>query len=235
MYLGYCGLLTGQHLGNSPWSVSLNQRFIGKQKVPYLPTIQALLAGVQNVGFTLRDALLEQPSYTVAAAHLRSVKIPAPAYLIAAGSQRGEGVVITRDRNGTSEAHGTGRGFWPLDVASGAWYRLETNFDNWEPITDGRRQAAHKSMDKLGQAGADTAGLIQVLSTPPVLADDTTYTASMQNDVGEYSTLVRQHDAQSAAQLWQRKLDHVSEQLQLVVKWFRSQQASTPTFVEFSR
>ena len=59
--------------------------------------------------------------------------------------------------------------------------------------------------------------LPQVLSTPPVLADDTTYTATMRNDAGEYTTLVREHSTRSAAALWERKLAHVSRELQQVL------------------
>ncbi len=128
MYVGYCGLLTGQKLlpnGSAAWSLSLDQRFYGAKKVPYVGTIEALLAGVQNVGFTLRDALQFNESYATATAHLGTVEIPAPAYLIVAGTDTNEGAVITRDRNGTSKAAGTGRGFWPLDVDAGAWYRPE--------------------------------------------------------------------------------------------------------------
>merc|ERR1712151_594760 len=141
----------------------------------YIPTVKAFMKGVQNVGFTLRDALRDHADYNSALPDLKHKHIPAPAYLIASGVNKDEGAVITRDRNGTASALGTGRGFWSLDSAKGAWYRLETNFDNWLPFTDGRRKAAHKSMDALGQNGADAAGLMSVLSKPPVLSRDTTY------------------------------------------------------------
>jgi hypothetical protein len=224
MYIGYCGLLTGQKLhsnGSAAWSVSLNQRFIGKEPVPYVPTIKALLSGVQNLGFTLRDALRQQADYIAAIGHLGTTPLPAPAYLAVAGTQHGEGAIITRDRNGTSDAAGTGRGLWKLDAASGGWYRLETNYDNWLPFSDGRRKAAHNSMDALGQSGADSKGLLGVLSTAPVLADDTTYTSTMSNAAGEYTTLVREHPAATDAVRTARKLARVSQELHRVLEWYR--------------
>ncbi len=108
----------------------------------------------------------------------------------------------------------------------GRRFRLETNFDNWEPITDGRRQAATKAMDALGREHADSDGLLQVLSTPPVLATDTTYTATMANRAGEYNTLVRTHDdmaPEARAALTAEKLERVRQEMRAVVEWYRKQ------------
>eukprot|EP01059_Diplonema_ambulator_P005788 TRINITY_DN15578_c0_g1_i1.p1 TRINITY_DN15578_c0_g1~~TRINITY_DN15578_c0_g1_i1.p1 ORF type:complete len:396 (+),score=151.76 TRINITY_DN15578_c0_g1_i1:55-1242(+) len=227
MYLGYCGLLTGQHYtspNSASWSISLNQRFYGKSVIPYEDTIKELLAGVQNVGFTLRDALTSVSSFTAGTALMRNKPIPAPAYLIMAGTQNDEGVVITRDRNGTSDAWGTGRGYWPLNVTGGDWYRLETNFDNWEPITDGRRQAAHKSLDALGQTNADIYGLNMTLSTPPVLAPTTTYTANMFNAAGYYQTICRTHTQQANELRKAEMVKQVRAKMLNLLKWWREQQ-----------
>eukprot|EP01065_Artemidia_motanka_P013865 TRINITY_DN1781_c0_g1_i1.p1 TRINITY_DN1781_c0_g1~~TRINITY_DN1781_c0_g1_i1.p1 ORF type:complete len:424 (+),score=171.92 TRINITY_DN1781_c0_g1_i1:63-1274(+) len=226
MYVGYCGLLTGQKLnsdGTGAWAVSLDQRFYGKTVIPYIPTIKQFLAGVQNVGFFLRDTLTSAPDFETALPLLKDTKIPAPSYLIASGLKAGEGAVITRDRNGTSYAAGTGRGFWPIDADKGAWYRLETNFDNWEPLTDGRRKHAHEGMDALGQSGADMDGIFSVLSTPPVLAKDTTYTAMMINEAGFYRTTVREHSAKESAERTAKMQESVSKKMQDLVAWYRQQ------------
>lgn len=226
MYVGYLGLLTGQRLnpdGTGAWAISLDQRFYGQKVIPYIPTVKEFLSGVQNVGFFLRDMLTNEESYTSALPKLQSVAIPAPAYLIVSGVGNNEGVIITRDRNGTSKALGTGRGFWPLDVDSGAWYRLETNFDNWEPLTDGRRKHAHAGMDALSRDSLSLDGIMGVLSTPPVLADDTTYTALMHNDAGFYSTTVREHPAEVAEKRRQELLGNVAVKLRDLVAWWKSQ------------
>ena len=59
---------------------------------------------------------------------------------MSAGLGNHEGAVITRNRNGTDESGH--RGVWKMGTPPASWYRLETNFDNWKPLTDGRRQAA---------------------------------------------------------------------------------------------
>lgn len=225
MYVGYLGLLTGQRLnpdGTGAWGISLDQRFYGEKVIPYIPTVKEMLAGVQNVGFFLRDTIINEESYAAALPKLQNVAIPAPAYLIVSGLNKDEGVIITRDRNGTSKAWGTGRGFWPLDTASGAWYRLETNFDNWEPLTDGRRKHAHEGMDALGAQGVTLDGIFKVLSTPPVLASDTTYTALMQNDAGFYSTTVREHPSDEAERRRQEMLPNVALKLRDLFAWWKA-------------
>jgi hypothetical protein len=124
-------------------------------------------------------------------------------YLTVAGLNNSEGAVLTRNRNGTDESGGNG--VWAMDKPPASWYRLETNFDNWRKITDGRRAAAHKSMDALGQAGAaNFDGLLEVLGKPPVLASDTTYTAFMSAALGVYGAVVRSHPGADAAELQAR-------------------------------
>ena len=224
MYLGYSGLLTGQHVeggDRATWSLSLNERFYGKDWVPYQGTIEEILAGVQNAGFTLRDALMDVPSYEAATALLREKPMPAPAYLTLSGLAAGDGVVITRDRNGTSHAAGTGRGYWKVDTSVGDWYRMETNFDNWEPLTDGRRKVANEGMHAIGQAGANLTGLLHVLETDKVLNSETTYTAMMLNEASYYRTIVREHsDAANAARTQKMHLD-VKKKMETLFAWFK--------------
>eukprot|EP01064_Diplonema_japonicum_P039309 TRINITY_DN981_c0_g2_i1.p1 TRINITY_DN981_c0_g2~~TRINITY_DN981_c0_g2_i1.p1 ORF type:complete len:412 (+),score=145.06 TRINITY_DN981_c0_g2_i1:35-1237(+) len=226
MYIGYCGVLTGQHFetpNRAEWSISLDQRFYGKSVIPYEDTIKELRAGTQNVGFTLRDALYTEANFTAATKLLGAKPIPAPAYLIVGGVEKGDGVVITRDRNGTSAASGTGRGYWPIDTSNGAWYRLETNFDNWEPITDGRRKTANDGMHSIGQSGANNEGLLKVLSTPNVLNDGTTYTAQMQNDIGYYYTIAREHSAEANAKTNAEMRKTVRAKMVNLLHWFRTE------------
>ena len=65
----------------------------------------------------------------------------------------------------------------------------------WKPLTDGRRKHANDAMAALGRGNADADHLTAVLSVPPVLADDTTYTAAWANALpGTYRTLVRTHE-----------------------------------------
>merc|ERR1711957_64227 len=226
MYVGYLGVLTGQHLeggGNAAWSISLNQRFLSIDSVPYLPTVKAFLHGVQNVGFTLRDALEEQVSFRKAKLFMQRAKFPAPAFLTMAGVKRNEGIVITRNRNGTAVV--PFRSSWRLAVRRGRWFHLETNFDNWWPdrLTDGRRQAARKHLKTLGRQHADLDGLFEVLSTPPVLANGTIYTTVMMNEAGFLQTTVREHDDATMQSLQAERLPKTAAGLKELYDWYVKQ------------
>eukprot|EP01061_Rhynchopus_euleeides_P002815 TRINITY_DN12176_c0_g1_i1.p1 TRINITY_DN12176_c0_g1~~TRINITY_DN12176_c0_g1_i1.p1 ORF type:complete len:441 (+),score=179.64 TRINITY_DN12176_c0_g1_i1:120-1325(+) len=225
MYVGYAGVLTGQKVTGSAakWSISLDARFYGATIVPYVDTVKEIIAGTQNVGFTLRDAVTSLPDYASALDLLKVKPIPAPAYLIVGGLGNNEGAVITRDRNGTSHAAGTGRGFWPIDTAAGDFYRLETNFDNWEPFTDGRRKIANEGMRANGQAGANLTGLLDVLSSDKVLNNETTYTALMQNDADYYYTLARTPDQADEAARREAFVHKVRKSMQQLLAWYREQ------------
>jgi len=212
-YVGYFGVLTGMRPGG--WAVSVNQRFT--VEVPFIPTIEAMIDGAQSIGFALRDALSSIPTYQDAMPYLSnprneysSLFLNSPVYLIVSGVNEGEGTVLTRKRNGTDESGG--RGNWKINPKNGTWWRLETNDDNWKRPMDNRRKAANEAMASVGQAHADLDHIFTVLSTPPVLAKDTTYTALMSAALGTYSTIVRTHQperpmSQREIQLWRSVID----------------------------
>ena len=221
MYIGYVGVLTGQHIeGKNSWSVSLDQRF---SKIPYVETVKDILNGVQNVGFTLRDAIMEQESYDKATAVLRSKTIPSPAYLIVSGTGNQQGVVITRDRNETAKAEGTGRGYWTINTTDpNAWYRLETNFDNWSPVQDGRRSIAHAAMNKIGQSAINNKEMFSALSSEKVLNPSTTYTAIMQNEIEYYTTTVREATPEAYKQHVADITKDARSQIKALLEWYRA-------------
>ena len=93
-------------------------------------------------------------------------------------------------------------GIWSIGdgtKAPGEWWRLETNWDHWTVITDGRRQAANKAMAGIGQDFVDLGAMEKLLATPPVLADDTVYTALIWPSGSVYQSTVRTHTAAARA------------------------------------
>ena len=66
-------------------------------------------------------------------------------------------------------------------------------------ITDGRRQAANKAMAGIGQDFVDLGAMEKLLATPPVLADDTVYTALIWPSGSVYQSTVRTHSAAARA------------------------------------
>ena len=85
---------------------------------------------------------------------------------------------------------------WSLDDGTVSsemeWFRLETNWDHWKVAKDGRRAATTAMMSSMSSANVSQAGLFSLLSTPPVLATDTVYTAEMVPANGSYTTTIRE-------------------------------------------
>ena len=133
-------------------------------------------------------------------ASANTTRVIAPAYYTVAGTQPKQGAVVTRDREGPDESRG--EGIWSIGdgtKAPGEWWRLETNWDHWTVITDGRRQAANKAMAGIGQDFVDLGAMEKLLATPPVLADDTVYTALIWPSGSVYQSTVRTHSAAARA------------------------------------
>jgi hypothetical protein len=102
-------------------------------------------------------------------------------YITLAGTQPGEGAVITR--NGTNTTVAVGHQFPDSDVfallsrpadqpagAGGTWYVAETNVDHWthDALIFNRRLTATTALEGLGQDRVDLTQLWGVLSTYPV-------------------------------------------------------------------
>ena len=72
------------------------------------------------------------------------------------------------------------------------WFRLETNFDHWSIITDGRRAPANAHMKAIGQDSISLSRIFtEVLSIKPVLAPDTVYTTLMWPAANSYQSIIR--------------------------------------------
>lgn len=192
-FASYIGLPTAMVPGG--WSVSCDSRFdAGGWNL--MDNVRAARAGAKTIGIFVRQMLETAPSYHDAIAMLNSTSLIAPAYYIVGGSAPGEGAVVTRSRDAPDdESHG--EGIWSIGdgttPSAREWWRLETNFDHWGVAKDGRRSAANKMMAGIGQSDVDLQRLFHLLSTPPVLASDTVYTALMWPHTGSYTTVIREH------------------------------------------
>ena len=181
---GYVGLVTGQKPNR--FTVSLDQRSKGDWS---LNSQLAARVGTQGiVSFLIRDILADPNSdFSTAVRVLSSAPMIAPAYLIIGGIKSGEGVVITRERTNTA-------GVMRLDADHGRWYVLETNYDSWNPPPpdDDRRDPAIAAMSKVGRKHINPKTLYSVLSTPPVLNNETILTVIMAADRPDlYEAVVR--------------------------------------------
>ncbi|CAL8380120.1 unnamed protein product [Boreogadus saida] len=181
-FAGYVGLWTGQ----SPkrFTISGNQRGKDRWWNWWKNVISALLLKRSPVSWLIRETLEGAVDFQEAVLRLSKTPIITGVYYIIAGVRPGEGKVITRDRNGPAD-------IWPLDPLNGGWYRVETNFDHWQPSKGGghrRRDEAVKAMDATGQKNINLATLYQVLSVYPVCNGITVYTTTMSAAIpGEYN------------------------------------------------
>jgi N-acylethanolamine-hydrolysing acid amidase len=171
---GFVGVLTG--ISPSGFSASINERELGGH--PTVDYLEAVLMKAWSPTHLLRNVLLNDKSYQSAVESISTEKITAPTYYILAGTQPGEGVVLTRDRNTLADK-------WTVSATpttSGSWYILETNYDHWKPTYkyDNRRYYGNEYMKNLGQKnGATTDGLKSVLTTSPVQNRFTSLTVLM--------------------------------------------------------
>ncbi|XP_027311869.3 N-acylethanolamine-hydrolyzing acid amidase [Anas platyrhynchos] len=181
-FLGYVGLWTGQ----SPhkFTVSGDERAGGSW---WENAIAAFLNRNYPVSWLVRDTLSRAEDFQSAVLRLAGIPIIAEVYYIVGGVSPKEGMVITRNRRGPAD-------LWPLDPLSGAWFRVETNYDHWTtpPPFDDRRTPAMKALNATGQQNINFDTLFQVLSVKPVLNDNTVYTTVMSAAFPEkYQTWIR--------------------------------------------
>lgn len=183
-YVGFVGVFTGMVAGR--YSVSVNERNIGGD--PIVNALNALLEGAQSVPHVLRNLFEQAYLWQDAVAVLKSVRLAAPVYYIIAGTGANQGVVLTRDREFT-------RDDWKMPNPTGpAWYLLQTNYDHWlpDPVHDARRTYGDNHMNQLGQPlGASLDGIFDVLSTWPVMNNNTCQTVMMQPSSGYFRAYSR--------------------------------------------
>lgn len=181
-FVGYVGLWTGQ----SPhkFTISGDERDKGWW---WENAIAAFFQRHSPISWLIRTTLSESENFDEAVYKLSKTPLIADVYYIVGGTSPQEGVVITRSRGGSVD-------IWPLDPSSGAWFRVETNYDHWKPVPekDDRRTPAIKALNATGQANLSLETLFQVLSVFPVYNNYTVYTTVMSAaNPDKYMTTVR--------------------------------------------
>jgi hypothetical protein len=187
---GFVGALTGMRVNG--FAATINTRFTNQTHGSIVTAMKSLAeailhaeAGQMLTSFLLRRTLASVTNWQDAVTALHSQKLIDPVYFTVSGVNPGEGAVLTRNI--------TGGDIYPLDVASGRWYVLQTNYDRWTnpPWDDDRRYYANLGMQKMGRDNATFEGLIEVLSTKPVLNLETVYTIVASSYNGTLDTYGR--------------------------------------------
>ena len=188
VYTGFFGLVgtwTGQR--NGLFTVEGNKRNIGSLDAD----LQAIRDQVLPPSMRLRQALFNASSFMDAATTLRSVPLSAAVYYIIGGTQKNEGVILTRNNTDT-EASKTD--IWTIEDAY-KWFLVQTNYDHWTTAGDDRRQTAVDGMNLIGSpANVTTDSLYKVMSTVPVMNGGTVFTTIMSgSDASLYRAVVREY------------------------------------------
>ena len=182
-FAGVIGLWTGQK--PHQFTVTMDERDKGSWQEN---AQEATKPGKKVIPFLIRDMLADANStFKTAVETFSNAPLIAPCYVIVGGAHPGEGAVITRNRTKAIDVV-------KLDTKQGQWYVLETNYDHWDapPSTDDRRDPAIKAMNETGRNKISPVTILKVLSTPPVLANDTIYTVLMSASQPDlYKTLIR--------------------------------------------
>ncbi|XP_023658990.1 N-acylethanolamine-hydrolyzing acid amidase-like [Paramormyrops kingsleyae] len=182
-FAGYVGLWTGQSANN--FTISGDERDVGFW---WENVISAFILKSIPASWLMRETLEEAASYQDALERLSKVPIISTVYYIVGGVQPGEGAVVTRDRSGAADV-------WVLDPLHGQWFRVETNYDHWNPPPHGddRRTPTIKALNATGQENINLDSLFKVLSASPTCNRITIYTTVMSAGTPEkYRTVMRE-------------------------------------------
>jgi hypothetical protein len=117
-----------------------------------IENLMMLFTGYKEVSWLSRDVLTNCDSFECARHHLATEKVNSLCYFILAGTQKDEGVVITRYR--FDEAHEN----W-LNSTAGTWFIVQTNSDHYDVGCNNRCAAASDNMNKLGQADLNLSSM----------------------------------------------------------------------------
>ncbi|KAJ8599077.1 hypothetical protein CTAYLR_007609 [Chrysophaeum taylorii] len=147
--VSFVGILNGMRPGF--YSYSFDARCQGG--VLAVNLVEALSTGAETPAQHARRVFEAAPStFAGFVGAMASGDLLDDAYYILGGVKDYEGTVLTRARNRAVD-------LWPLNET--AWFRLETNYDHWDPVpaADDRRTPGNARMNNLTQANVNTTTL----------------------------------------------------------------------------
>jgi len=184
-FAGFAGVLSG--MKPNGFSVTIDTRFYPEGLWELLYEVVAAITenNASLVTFLSRTVLTNENDFAAAIDNLSNDALIADVYYIVAGVNPGEGAVISRNRLNATDV-------WRLDSPS-RWFEVETNYDHWKqpPWFDDRIDPADKAMNAMGQPNLTLEGMLQVLSTKPVMNLQTTYSILACPGDGTYKSWLR--------------------------------------------
>ena len=178
---GFLGLVTG--LRHNAFGVSINERGIGSS----LGTLyEVLFKRTFSIPYFIRNVLENAEDYETAVKMFSTEEFGAPCYLIVSGVNKGEGVVITRDRTGVANVS-------QIVNEPDQWFIVQTNYDRDlpDPAQDYRRIPAEDKMREIGREGISGVRMFEeVLTIVPSMRPSTILTSIMSAQTGVFNTTV---------------------------------------------
>eukprot|EP01084_Bolivina_argentea_P196613 337049_1 len=191
-FFGYVGIPTGIKYG--AFSITMNARV----SFDYWNNLKAINDFWFPSGWLPREALIHDSNFKQAVVRLRDTPIMSDIYYIIAGINNG--VVVSRDVKSHIKMDWLRPPKSKL-ISKKKWYIIETNYDDWKEGMDtiiegkkaaGRRRKAIQLLNRIGRENINKKQLYKILSTPPILAEDTAYTTIFSpSDSAYYNTKIR--------------------------------------------
>ena len=186
--VAYTGLITGVKPG--AYSFSIDQYVLPKDEtkldifeIAALDVLQILRRKL-SPPIIVKDAFETIPDYETFVKHLEDTETVSRAFYIVAGTQPGQGVVITKFRNSVENVT-------TLDADSGRWFVAQSNYigNIPDPIFDDRATAARDWLNAIGQDQITKQDLVdEVMSQYPIFNNETIHTTVMQPSTGYFNT-----------------------------------------------
>ena len=144
----------------------------------------------------VREVLSSEQTFNIAVGNLCASELMAPVYLTICGTQPGEGLVLSRDREGKNTAECVCERLdekcdsvvqTNMDI-----YKCDRNDvkDDWQDICDSRYRRSYAKAALASVESLSMNDLWLLFSCYPCLACDTVYTTSMVPKTGELITRV---------------------------------------------
>lgn len=184
-FVGYIGILSGMRIDG--YAVTVDDRFDNSFDAGLIDWMRNPSDNAQFFGLMLRDMFATVDNYNDALPILQNTQIISPIYFIVSGSESGEGVVISREKNVTLST-----ATLQEQLNAGTFYLAETNYDQYYnnpsgqpvgPWFDQRQYAVMQCLNQTGQLNIDWSTLYNVLYTKPIRNQLTTYTILMSAQV----------------------------------------------------
>jgi len=173
------------------FSISIDTRFYpqGIAEMFYSVVFAIVNKNASLVSFLTRSVLETETNFDSALDSLSNNPIIADVYYILGGTSKGQGALISRNRNNATDV-------WILDPPT-RWFEVETNYDHWTqpPWYDDRVVPADNAINSLGRDNISLDSLFKkVLSIKPVLNIETTFTMLACAADGTYVSYTRYCD-----------------------------------------